>query len=611
MAGRYLGGAPPDAARRRRMRRSRRPGREPSAAYAAKLDALLLHDALAALWDFVGEANRFVEAEQPWALAKAAKARRRRRRRREARLAGVLGDLVEAVRLVSLAAAPFMPAIAPRALAQLGYAYRVRGRRQRRAAAPRGARVGRATPARRAPRDARRRSSRGSSRKRPTRLSIPRPPDRRSVTGASGARETEVGMSKHGEFSHIEFPADDVERAKSFYSSVFGWQFEAMDGIDGYFLYTAGPGDLGGGIGMRGENAPRRRSATTSRVDRCRCRGREGRAPTAAASSCPKTDIGVGWYAAVQGHRGQRARPVQVDAARADPSSAGRRAHPRRRCRGAPDRQSHCHLNAERFAGDEAAVLERARAAGVERILVPGWNLASCERALELVRALRLARRLGRRAPARRGEGRRRGLAADRRARGATRASSRSARPGSTTTASSRRSRTSSRTSGGTSRWRSRPASRRSSTSDPRPADATPRTRSSTSSRRRDSAAQASVAAFGADRPPAVIHSFSGSVDYARRVLDLGLAISISGLAFRTGEEATADVVPLVPADRLLVETDSPFLVAARRAAVAGTSPSGSASRPRGSAERRGDAAGALRRRRSSPPTTGRSVTGR
>jgi TatD DNase family protein len=69
----------------------------------------------------------------------------------------------------------------------------------------------------------------------------------------------------------------------------------------------------------------------------------------------------------------------------------------------------------------------------------------------------------------------------------------------------------------------------------------------------------ASVAAFG-ERPPAVIHSFSGSVDFARAALDLGLAISISGLAFRAGEEATADVVPLVPAGRLLVETDSPYL---------------------------------------------------
>ena len=48
---------------------------------------------------------------------------------------------------------------------------------------------------------------------------------------------------------------------------------------------------------------------------------------------------------------------------------------------------SHCHLNADRFAGDEPAVLERARAAGVERILVPGWNVASSRRALELAAA--------------------------------------------------------------------------------------------------------------------------------------------------------------------------------------------------------------------------------
>jgi TatD DNase family protein len=65
--------------------------------------------------------------------------------------------------------------------------------------------------------------------------------------------------------------------------------------------------------------------------------------------------------------------------------------------------------------------------------------------------------------------------------------------------------------------------------------------------------------AFG-ERPPAVIHSFSGPVDYARAVLDLGLAISFSGLVFRRGEEPSRAVAALVPADRLLVETDSPFL---------------------------------------------------
>jgi TatD DNase family protein len=40
----------------------------------------------------------------------------------------------------------------------------------------------------------------------------------------------------------------------------------------------------------------------------------------------------------------------------------------------------------------------------------------------------------------------------------------------------------------------------------------------------------------------------------------MGLAISISGLAFRKGEEATAEVAALAPLDRLLVETDSPYL---------------------------------------------------
>ena len=104
-------------------------------------------------------------------------------------------------------------------------------------------------------------------------------------------------MATHGEFSHIEFPTDDLERAKAFYSKVFGWQFEAMDGFEGYFLYTAGPGGLGGGIGIRGKNAPQavRNYITVEDVD----------AAVAAATanggavSVPKTDIGIGWYAAI------------------------------------------------------------------------------------------------------------------------------------------------------------------------------------------------------------------------------------------------------------------------------------------------------------------------
>jgi len=88
--------------------------------YRARLEGLLLHDALAVLWEFVGAANRFVDAEQPWTIAKGAKAGDAAA---EKRLRDVLGDLLEACRLIALAAAPFLPGAAPRVLAQLGYEY--------------------------------------------------------------------------------------------------------------------------------------------------------------------------------------------------------------------------------------------------------------------------------------------------------------------------------------------------------------------------------------------------------------------------------------------------------------------------------------------------------
>jgi TatD DNase family protein len=45
---------------------------------------------------------------------------------------------------------------------------------------------------------------------------------------------------------------------------------------------------------------------------------------------------------------------------------------------------SHAHLQHEQFDADRDAVIERAAAAGIERILVPGWDLRSSELALEL-----------------------------------------------------------------------------------------------------------------------------------------------------------------------------------------------------------------------------------
>jgi methionyl-tRNA synthetase len=88
--------------------------------YGQKLEANLLHDALAALWSLVEAANRLVDSARPWDLNKAAKAGDADA---AVRLRDVLGDLVEASRLVGLAAAPFMPDAAPRVLGQLGFDY--------------------------------------------------------------------------------------------------------------------------------------------------------------------------------------------------------------------------------------------------------------------------------------------------------------------------------------------------------------------------------------------------------------------------------------------------------------------------------------------------------
>jgi methionyl-tRNA synthetase len=88
--------------------------------YAERIEGCLLHEALAALWTFVSDANKVVDAEQPWVLAKAVKAGDGGA---EQRLRDVLGDLLEACRVIGIIVAPFLPLSARRILAQLGHEY--------------------------------------------------------------------------------------------------------------------------------------------------------------------------------------------------------------------------------------------------------------------------------------------------------------------------------------------------------------------------------------------------------------------------------------------------------------------------------------------------------
>jgi TatD DNase family protein len=67
-----------------------------------------------------------------------------------------------------------------------------------------------------------------------------------------------------------------------------------------------------------------------------------------------------------------------------------------------------------------------------------------------------------------------------------------------------------------------------------------------------------------AEYPPlserAVFHCFSGGPELARRVLEMGALLSFTGVVTFKNAGAIRDSARLAPADRILVETDAPFL---------------------------------------------------
>ncbi|MCF7849435.1 MAG: TatD family hydrolase, partial [Kiritimatiellales bacterium] len=57
-----------------------------------------------------------------------------------------------------------------------------------------------------------------------------------------------------------------------------------------------------------------------------------------------------------------------------------------------------------------------------------------------------------------------------------------------------------------------------------------------------------------------VLHCFTREPDFARQVLDMGLYISFSGIVTFKNADRLREVVGYVPHDRLLIETDAPYL---------------------------------------------------
>ena len=57
-----------------------------------------------------------------------------------------------------------------------------------------------------------------------------------------------------------------------------------------------------------------------------------------------------------------------------------------------------------------------------------------------------------------------------------------------------------------------------------------------------------------------IIHCFTGSPDEAKAYLDLGFYVSISGIVTFRAADNVRESALVVPDDRILIETDSPFL---------------------------------------------------
>jgi TatD DNase family protein len=64
----------------------------------------------------------------------------------------------------------------------------------------------------------------------------------------------------------------------------------------------------------------------------------------------------------------------------------------------------------------------------------------------------------------------------------------------------------------------------------------------------------------GAEKAGGVIHCFTESLDFAKQAMDMGFYISFSGIVTFKNAKALQETCRQLPLDRILIETDSPFL---------------------------------------------------
>ncbi|SEB58892.1 hypothetical protein SAMN04489806_1202 [Paramicrobacterium humi] len=64
----------------------------------------------------------------------------------------------------------------------------------------------------------------------------------------------------HGDITHIDIPVSDMQKAKSFYSELFGWQIAEAPGYEGYPMWRAPNQISGGGLAPRSADFSQPRS---------------------------------------------------------------------------------------------------------------------------------------------------------------------------------------------------------------------------------------------------------------------------------------------------------------------------------------------------------------
>ena len=64
----------------------------------------------------------------------------------------------------------------------------------------------------------------------------------------------------HGDITHIDIPVTDFEKAKAFYSRLFGWEIAEVPGFEGYPMWQAPNKISGGGLAPREDGFTQPRS---------------------------------------------------------------------------------------------------------------------------------------------------------------------------------------------------------------------------------------------------------------------------------------------------------------------------------------------------------------